>query len=83
MNCNNILAINIDDRKGNSNTVQQVLTSHGCEIRARLGIPQQDTNTCTNKGLLILQVCDTTENMDVLTNELNGIESVNAKYMTI
>lgn len=83
MQCNNILAIKVDNRNNDSTSVQQVLTNHGCEIRARLGVPQQDVNSCTNIGLLILQVCDSTDQMDKLIGELNGIESVTAKYMTM
>ena len=50
MNCDYILAIKIDERKENSLSVQKVLTKHGCEIRARLGLPQQDMNSCTDVG---------------------------------
>lgn len=83
MQCDNILGIKVDNRTTDSTSVQQVLTNHGCEIRARLGIPQQDTNSCSNIGLLILQVCDSPENMDKIVGELNTIESVTAQYMTI
>lgn len=83
MQCDNILGIKVDNRNNDSTSVQQVLTNHGCEIRARLGVPQQDTNSCSNIGLLILQVCDDTDSMDKLVGELNNIESVTAKYMTI
>ena len=83
MNCNNILGIKVDKRNDNAIAIQKVLTDHGCEIRARLGLPQQDTNTCTEKGLLVLQICDDNQIMDSIVHALNQIESVTAKYMTL
>ena len=83
MNCDYILAVKINERNENSMAVQKVLTKHGCEIRARLGLPQQDTDSCTDAGLLILQVCSDDETMDNMTAELNDIPSVKAKYMAL
>jgi len=83
MNCNYILAIKVDERSENSTKIQKVLTKHGCEIRARLGLPQQDMNSCTDIGLLILQVCSDDKMMKDMTAELNEITSVKAKYMTL
>ena len=83
MDCSYILAIKVDERSEHAADVQKVLTKHGCEIRARLGLPQQDINSCTNVGLLILQVCSDDDTMDTMIEELNTIKSVTAKYMTL
>ena len=83
MDCNIILGISIDERKTNSSEVQKVLTNHGCEIRARLGIPQQDSNTCTDKGIIIIQLCADHFLMETIIEELNTIPSVSAKYMAL
>ena len=83
MNCDNILAIKTNERKKHSVEIQNVLTKHGCEIRARLGLPQQDIGSCTDIGLLILQICDDKETLDKMVEELNMIPSVSAKYMTL
>ncbi len=83
MNCNYILGIKVDQRSEQASNIQKVLTEHGCEIRARLGLPQQDMNSCTDVGLLILQICSDGEAMDALVKELNKIPSVTAKYMDI
>jgi hypothetical protein len=83
MNCDYVLAVKINERAENSLSVQQILTKHGCEIRARLGLPQQDMSSCTDVGLLILQICSDDKTMDNMTAELNGIPSVKAKYMSM
>lgn len=83
MNCDNILAIKVDERKKHSVKIQSILTKHGCEIMARLGLPQQDVGTCTDVGLMILQICGDKEVLDKMVAELNQIDSVSAKYMTL
>ncbi len=83
MNCDNILAIKVNERNKHAIEIQNVLTKHGCEIRARLGLPQQDIGACTDVGLLILQICDEKETIDKMVEELNTIDSVSAKYMTL
>jgi riboflavin synthase len=83
MNCNYILGIKVDERNENAVAIQKVLTEHGCEIRARLGLPQQDMNSCTDVGLLILQICSDDDSMESLLEELNSIPSVTANYMIV
>ncbi|MCK5129176.1 MAG: hypothetical protein KAQ68_04960 [Clostridiales bacterium] len=83
MNCNNIIGILIDERKAKAQDVQKVLTAHGCEIRARLGIPQQDSNSCTDKGIIIIQLCADEHQMEQIIEALNSIPSVSAQYMTL
>ncbi len=83
MSCNYILGIKVDERSEHAAGIQKILTEHGCEIRARLGLPQQDMNSCTDVGLMILQICSDDEAMDKLVDELNKIPSVTAKYMDI
>ncbi len=83
MNCYTILGISVDERRETAVDVQRVLTKHGCEIQARLGLPQQDHGSCTNKGLLILQMCTPKEDMETIRSELNQINSVTADFMTL
>jgi len=83
MNCNNILGITIEERAKHSLAIQEVLSKHGCDIMARLGLPQQDRGTCSDKGLMILQICADKKTMDLLVSELNEIEAVAAKYMIL
>lgn len=83
MNCNNILGITVNERREHSAEIQAILTKHGCEIVARLGLPQQERDTCTNKGLMVLVICDPQDAMEAMVKELNEISSVNAQYMTM
>lgn len=83
MNCYTILGISVDERRETSVEIQKILTQHGCEIQARLGLPQQDRDACSNKGLLILQMCATEEDISNIKAELNQLQGVNADYMTL
>ncbi len=83
MDTDYILAVKISNRSGHSEEVQKILTGHGCEIRARLGLPQQERNSCTDEGLLILHIISDDKTMIKMCDELNGIESVRAKYMDL
>jgi hypothetical protein len=83
MDTDYILAVKISERNDNAAAVQKILTGHGCEIRARLGLPQQERNSCTDAGLLILHIISDEKTMIKMCAELNSIGSVSAKYMDL
>ncbi|MDR1965751.1 MAG: hypothetical protein LBQ36_03500, partial [Synergistaceae bacterium] len=54
---NTLLAIRVGDRGNNALKVQEVLTRHGCNIKVRLGLHDQDDgNVCSPFGTMILQL---------------------------
>ena len=83
MDTDYILAVKISGRSEHSAAVQKILTGHGCEIRARLGLPQQERNSCTDAGLLILHIISDEKTMEKMCAELNEIGTVSAKYMDL
>ena len=61
-----ILIILVDKRKEEAATVQKILTDWGCMIKTRIGIHDGLLDSCTNSGLIILEL------VGELTGELTG-----------
>ncbi|MFP4499110.1 MAG: hypothetical protein ACLFQV_12950 [Vulcanimicrobiota bacterium] len=78
-----IMAIQQDNRTETAVKVQDILTKYGCEIRARLGLREGYPDQCSDKGLIILQLCGTEEEQLKMKKELDVIEKVKVKYMDI
>lgn len=82
MGCYNIMAILINHRSKKAVHVQEVLTKHGCTIRMRLGL-HETGDACTEEGLVLLQICGSVEEISALESDLNTLEGVKAKTMSI
>lgn len=82
MSCYNIMGIVINHRSKNAVRLQEVLTQHGCTIKMRLGLHEAG-DVCSEEGLVILQLCGTEEEIDALVVDLNKVEGVTAKNMSI
>ncbi|TYQ15658.1 UNVERIFIED_CONTAM: hypothetical protein Cloal_2139 [Acetivibrio alkalicellulosi] len=78
----NIMAVLINHRSNKAPNVQEVLTKHGCSIRMRLGL-HETGNVCSEEGLVLLQVTGSKEEVCSLENDLNAMEGVKAKTMSI
>ena len=83
MSCQNIVAMTLKGRSDNAGKVQQVLTRNGCSIKARIGLHDEVGETCSNEGLIVLQVCGSKEEIQELLRGLNAIDGVNAKHMEL
>ena len=82
MDCYNIMTLVVNNRIRNAVRLQDVLTESGCIIKTRLGLHDAG-DTCTNNGLIILQLTGTDEEIKELENKLNRIEGVKAKSIQI
>jgi hypothetical protein len=82
MGCYNIMAILINHRSKKAVQVQEVLTKHGCTIRMRLGLHEAG-DVCSEEGMVLLQICGSTEEIAALEADLNTLEGVKAKTMSI
>lgn len=82
MACHNIMALIINHRSKKAVHVQEVLTKHGCCIKMRLGLHEAG-DSCTEEGLVLLQVCGSEEEINTLESDLNSVEGVTAKTLTI
>ena len=81
--CGTIMAIMLDRRVDNAVAVQGVLTKHGCAIRMRLGLHEVDKEFCANWGLVLLQICGTCCEAEALKTDLEAIDGVKVKSMTL
>lgn len=65
-----IIGISIDDRIDEAVKFQNIVTSHGCKIRTRIGLHNTDGYGCSNKGIILLEVIDkVNEIYDALSKE--------------
>lgn len=77
-----IVAIRIDKRKELAAHVQTVLTEFGCIIKTRLGLHEAG-NSCSNQGLILMEVTPEPEQIALLVEKLSSLDGVNAKVMEI
>ncbi len=82
MNEYNIMAVLINHRSKKAPTVQEVFTKHGCSIKMRLGLHEAG-DVCSEEGLVLLQLAGEKAEIKALEDDLNGIEGVKAKTMSI
>ena len=63
--------------------VQEVLTRNGCNIRFRLGLHDAGLESCSNSGLILLQVCGAKTEVEQLQAELQQVPHVKVKLMSL
>jgi hypothetical protein len=83
MGCQNIIAMTLKGRSDNAVKVQHVLTENGCQIKARIGLHDGTGNSCSNEGLIVLQVCGEDKEIVSLVEGLNAVDGVNAKHISL
>lgn len=82
-NCSTIMAIIQDNRVETAVKVQDVLTKYGCYIRVRLGLHDAAVCSCTNSGIILLQLCGEDVPVNQMEQELRQIPDVKVKYMVL
>ncbi len=78
-----VLGISVSHRRDVSAQIQDILTANGCKIHARLGLPLQDFNSCSEFGLIIIQLITTLEDANNVREQINQIEDVKADLMVL
>jgi metal-responsive CopG/Arc/MetJ family transcriptional regulator len=79
----NILIISLSKRKETSVKVQKILADSGCMIKTRLGIHENPSNACSDKGIIILDVAGTKTEITKFAKTLNKLTGVKTKLVTI
>lgn len=74
-----LLLILIDGRKKSAVNVQKILTEWGCLIKTRLGIHDGVLDSCSESGLMILELVGDEEKQLEMTRKLSLIFGVKAK----
>lgn len=82
-NCSTIMAIIQGNRMETAVKVQDVLTKYGCHIRVRLGLHDAAVGSCTNSGIILLQLCGDDLPLKQMEQELMQIPEVKVKYMVL
>jgi hypothetical protein len=77
--CRTVMIILLKQRSASAVKVQELLTEYGCSIRTRLGLHEVEENSCSDEGLIILQLCGSDEHVQELEQKLNALEGVKAK----
>ncbi|HPD89592.1 MAG TPA: hypothetical protein PLU75_09010 [Oscillospiraceae bacterium] len=78
-----VIGIRMDNRVGNSLSLQQALTRNGCKIKARLGLHEASEDVCARDGLIVLQPCGEKEEVERLVRELNRLDGIIAKLIDL
>ncbi len=81
--CGWVVAIKMEKRVENATRLQEVLTKHGCAIRARLGLHEASRDYCADYGVIILQVCGCCEEIGGMVADLNAVPGVTAKSLNL
>lgn len=79
-----IMAVKIEPRVKKAPEVQEVLTKYGCIIQTRIGLHEASQTSCSNSGLVLLNLIDNCdEEVKNLQEELNSVEGTVAKLLEI
>ncbi|MBU5484743.1 hypothetical protein KQI86_10395 [Clostridium sp. MSJ-11] len=78
-----IMGVSIEPRNLHAVKVQDILTRHGCIIKTRLGLHETSTDTCSHKGIVLLQLCGEDKDIEILEKDLMDIEGVRVNKMEI
>jgi hypothetical protein len=77
-----VVVIGIQHRREEADKLQKVLTEHGCEVKARLGLHEAGS-LCSDEGLIILQLVPDEPKADSLVADLNKLDGIRAKLVEV
>ncbi len=78
-----ILVVLVDKRKESAVAVQKILTDWGCLIKTRLGIHDGVLDSCSNAGLIILELVGERARQEEFVRKLNLLSGVATKLVTL
>ncbi|MCY6371429.1 hypothetical protein [Clostridium ganghwense] len=78
-----IMAVAIEPRNVSAPKVQEILTKHGCIIKVRLGLHDVSEDSCSKRGLILLQLCANADEIEGLRKDLESIEGVKVNTMIV
>jgi hypothetical protein len=74
-----IMIVLVSKRADTASKVQNVLTQSGCIIKTRLGIHDASPDSCSDCGLIILELIGAKKDQDKLAKNLKSIKGVTIK----
>lgn len=78
-----ILLVLVGKRKDAAVNLQKVLTAWGCIIKTRLGIHDGVLENCSEKGLLILELCGSDDQNQELARKIAVIKGVKSEIIEL
>lgn len=76
-----ILGIQVKDRQNDAAQLQQVLTNYGCFIKTRLGLHEMSSDNCSSKGLIILELMGSSEDMQKVEDKVKALKGIEVQKM--
>ncbi len=83
MRTRTIVAVIVRQRSETSVNVQKILSAWGCMITTRLGLHEGVLDTCTQTGLIIVEMVGEEEKKEEFVRKLNLIKGVQAKKIDL
>jgi hypothetical protein len=77
-----VVVIGVKHRREEADKLQKLLTEHGCEVKARLGLHEAGT-VCSDEGLIILQLVPDDPLGESMVEELNNLDGITAKMVEV
>ena len=79
-----IMIIKLEPRISIAPAVQEVLTKYGCIIHTRIGLHEASKDSCSNSGLIVLNLLnDDKEEINRLKEELENMKGVIIKLIEV
>lgn len=78
-----VLVMVVGKRRDMAVEIQKVLTDSGCIIKTRLGIHDGVGNSCSDEGLIILELAGTSREKKKLAKDLNALYGVKTKLVEL
>ena len=79
-----VMMIKVEPRVSTAPIVQDILTKYGCIIHTRIGLHEATKDSCSNSGLIVLNLLsDEQEEIKKLQEELNKIEGIIIKLIEV
>ena len=76
-----VLGVLLSHRVNQAIKFQEILTSHGCKIKTRIGLHHTDENNCPIAGVILLDIIGSDEEIQALINDIQSLEDVQVQKM--
>ena len=76
-----IFGIHVTDRTKQAGKVQELLTQYGCQIKTRVGLHHVDETTCSQSGVILLEMFGEEATCRELGAKLRGLAGVDVQQM--
>lgn len=78
-----LLVVLIGGRVKKAMPVQEILTRYGCIVRTRLGIHDAGRKSCSDTGLVILELVPRENEVKKLKRELDALPGVKTRLVSL